>query len=79
MGAFDGEIPLVPKVTLKPLLSVLGHNRDKERAVVDLLPDPLIPRVAAAQLALIEENLDTGGAKRLGNPLGNLRVLRGVA
>jgi len=27
--AFDGELPLVPKVALKPLLGVLGNDRNE--------------------------------------------------
>jgi hypothetical protein len=46
---------------------------------MDLAPDLLIPRVSAPQLALIEKDLDAGGAKGLANPLGSLRILRGVA
>jgi hypothetical protein len=58
MCSFDGEIPLVTKVTLKPLLGMPGDNRNKEDAVVDLVPDLLVPRVATPQLTLIEPDLD---------------------
>ena len=47
--------------------------------VVDLAPDLLIPQVPAPQFALIEEDLNAGGAKCLANLLCSLRILRGVA
>jgi len=54
----------------------VGRNdRNEERAVVDLVPDLMIPGVPAPQLALIEKDLDTGGAKCLANLLGSLRIL----
>ena len=77
--ALDRESPFEPKIALEPLLRVLGDQRNEERAVVDLAPDLLIPDVTAAQLALVEPDLDTGRAQRLANPLGSLRILRGVA
>ena len=46
---------------------------------MDLLPDLLIPNIAAPQLALIEKDLDTGRTQCLANLLSGLRVLRGVA
>jgi BarA-like signal transduction histidine kinase len=42
---------------------------------MDLAPDLLIPRVPSPQLALIEKNLNAGGAKCLANPLSRLRIL----
>ena len=75
MGAFDGEVPLVPRIALEPLLGVLGDNRNEERAVVDLVPDRLIPGVSAPQLALIEKDLDAGRTQCLANLLGRLRIL----
>jgi hypothetical protein len=54
---------------------VLGDNRNEEGAVVDLVPDLLIPRVPAPQLTLIEKDLDAGGAKCLANLLRSLRIL----
>ena len=79
MGAFDCEVPLVPKIALEPLLGVLGDKRNEERAVVDLVPDLLIPRVPAPQLALIEKDLNARRAQCLANPLGSLRILGGIA
>jgi hypothetical protein len=79
MGAIDGEFPLESKITLEPLLGMLGHDRHEECAVVDLVADLLIPRVTTAQLALIEKDLDTGRTQRLANLLSRLRILRGVA
>jgi hypothetical protein len=75
VSPFDGELPLVPKVTLKPLLRVLGDNRNKEDAVVDLVPDLLIPRIPTPQLALIEKDLDAARSQPLANLPSCLRVL----
>jgi hypothetical protein len=43
--------------------------------VVDLVADLLIPCVSAPQLALIEKDLNAGGAKCIANLLGSLRIL----
>jgi hypothetical protein len=72
---FDGELPFVAKIALEPLLGVLGDHRNEEGAVVDLVPDLLIPRVPAPQLALIEKDLDAGRTQCRANPLGSLRIL----
>jgi hypothetical protein len=42
---------------------------------VNLLPDRLIPHVAATQPALIEKDLDAGSTQCLANLLGRLRIL----
>ena len=73
-GAFDREVPLVPKIALKPILGVLG---DASRAY--FVPDLLIPRVPTLQLALIEKDLDVGDRSALANLPRRLRILRGVA
>ena len=65
----------MPKIALEALLGVLGDERNEERAVVDLVPDLLIPRVPAPQLALIEKDLDAGRTQCLANLLGRLRIL----
>ena len=75
VGTFDGELPFVAKIALEPLLGMLGDHRNKERAVVDLVPDLLIPRVPAPQLALIEKDLDASRTQCLANLLGSLRIL----
>ena len=46
---------------------------------MDLAPDLLIPKIPAAELALIEKHLDAGRTQCLANLLSGLRVLRGVA
>jgi hypothetical protein len=75
MGAFDGEVPLVPKIALEAFLGVPGDQRNKERALVDLVPDLPIPRVSAPQLALIEKDLDAGRTQGLADLLGRLCIL----
>jgi len=48
-------------------------------AVVNLVPDLLIPRIPASQFGPIEKHLDPGRTQGLANALSCLRVLRGVA
>ena len=75
-----GKLPLKPEIALEPSRAVCsGDNRNEERAVVDLVPDLLIPNVPAPQLALIEKHPDAGRTQCLANLLSSLRVLRGVA
>jgi len=75
MDAFDGEVPFVPKIALKSLLGVLRDDRNEEGAVVDLALDLVIPGVSAPQLALVEKDLNAGGAKCAAKLLGRLRIL----
>ena len=63
MGALDGELPFASKIALEPFLRVLRDDRNEQRAFTDLAADLLVPQVSAAQLALIEPDLDTGGAQ----------------
>ena len=46
---------------------------------MDLVPDLLILRVPAPQLALIEKGLNARRAQCLADPLGWLRILKGIA
>ena len=54
MGALIRKVPLEPEVTFMPPHRVRRNNRHEKRAVVQLTPNPLIPGVPTAQLALIE-------------------------
>jgi hypothetical protein len=72
---FDGELPFVAKIAVKPLLGVLGDHRNEDGAVVDLVPGLLIPCVPAPQLALIEKDLDAGRTQCLANLTRSLRIL----
>ena len=73
------KVPLKPEVTFVPRRGVRGDDRNEQRAVPDLAPDPLVPRISAAQFAPIKPNLDAGCAQGRSDPLGSLTVLRGVA
>src|SRR6516165_6027710 len=79
VGALVRKIPLKPEVALLPRRCIRRNDGNKERAVADLASDLLIPHVAAAQLALVEPDLDTRTAQRLANAPSRLRVLRGIA
>jgi hypothetical protein len=54
-------------------------NREEQRARLDLLFDRRVPDIAAAELALIEPDLDPCGAEARADPLCGVRVLGGVA
>jgi hypothetical protein len=75
MCALIRKIPLEPEIAFLPRDRVGRNDRNEERAVVYLVPDLLIPRVPAPQLALIEKDLDTGSAECLANLLRSLRIL----
>jgi hypothetical protein len=77
--AIDGELPFEPEVTLGSRVRVGGNQRHEQRAVPDALADRSIPRVTAAQLVLIEPDLDTRGLQRIAYAAGCLLVLRRVA
>ena len=79
MAAVDREFPLETEVAFIAGVRAAGDDREEERAGLDLLADRLVPGIPAAQLALVEPDLDAGGAERLANPLRSLCILRGVA
>ena len=74
-----GKIPFEPEVALRARLRGLRDDGDEERAGVDLLADLGIPRVAAAQLVLIEPHFEPGTAQRFGNAPRRRRVVTGIA
>ena len=55
------------------------NDGDEERALSNLAPNVLVPRIPAPKLALVEPNLNAGRSKRLTNAARGVRVLRGVA
>ena len=71
--------PLEPEVALEPALRVAGNQRHEQGAVLDFAADFLIPRVAAAQFALIKPDLDPVGAEGRGNAFSRGRVFMGIA
>jgi hypothetical protein len=77
--ALLGEMPFEAKVPLDSGLRPRGNDWYEERAITDLVTYALVPRIAAAQLALVEPNLNSGSPESMANPLHSLRVLRGVA
>ncbi len=77
--AVDRELPFQAEVTFAARLRVLRDDRHEERALLDLLADRGIPRVAAAQLAFIEPDDESRGAKRFADAPGGLGVLRRIA
>jgi hypothetical protein len=70
MRAIDRKLPLASEITLVAGLRVGGDQGDEQAAVVDSLANLPIPGVAAAQLALIEKDLDAARAQCLSNLLG---------
>ena len=55
------------------------HDRDEQGAGLDLAANLLVPRVAAAQLVLIEPNLDAKAAQRIGDPTRSVGIFAGIA
>jgi hypothetical protein len=75
VGALICKVPLKAEIAFVSRGRVGRNDRNKERAVVDLAPDLLIPRVPAPQLALIEKDLDPRRTQGLADLLGSLRIL----
>ena len=75
MRAINSELPFEPEIPFRSLVSVFRDDGKEERARLDLLADRLIPRITAAQLALVEPDFDARCAQGLANPPGRLLVL----
>jgi hypothetical protein len=78
MRAIDREFPLEPEVALGSSLCVRRDQRNKERTISDLFADLRIPDVPAAQLALVEPDLDATLTQPLSNAPRGLGIPRGV-
>jgi hypothetical protein len=78
MGALDAEFPFPAEVALGPFLGVGGDDGKEKGAGADLRLDFGVPRVAAAQLALVEPDLQPKGPQGIGNPPSRLGILAGV-
>ena len=79
VAAINRQLPFEAEVALTAIVRGVRDDREEQRAGLDLLADRLVPRIPAPKLALVEPDFDASGAQRLANPLGRLRVLRGVA
>jgi hypothetical protein len=79
VGPLIRKIPLEPEIALLPRRRIRRNDGNKERTVVDLAPDLLIPGISAPQLALVEPDLDARCAQGPANAPGGLLVLRGIA
>jgi len=75
MRALFRQPPLQPEIALGPRLRILRDDRDQQRTFLDLRPDFVIPRIASDEFALVEPDLDAGGAQRFANALRRLGVL----
>ena len=72
-------MPFEAEATLRARLRPRGNDWHEERAITDLMTYAPIPRIAPAQRALVEPDLNSGGPESFANPLDSLCVLRGVA
>jgi hypothetical protein len=79
LRALVGEAPLQSEIPFHARLGAQRDNRQKQRAVADLLANSLVPRIATAQFTLVEPNFDARGPKRFADTASQLRVLRGIA
>ena len=75
----DSEIPLAPEVSLLAHLRAGRDDRHEQLATLDLPSDRYIPRLATAQLALVEPDLDPALPQRIGDAACRLSVLGRVA
>jgi hypothetical protein len=75
MGAIHCQLPLPAKVAFQTLLCVTGDDWNEECAIPFTGSDRLIPGIAAAQLALVEPDLDARGPQRIANARSGLCVL----
>src|SRR6202142_861864 len=78
MRALLPQMPLEPEIALVARLGARGDDRHEQRALLDLPADLLVPRIAAAPLALVEPDLDAGPSQSITDSFRRLRVLRGV-
>ena len=76
--ALIGEPPLQSEIAFQARLGALGDDRHEQSAVLDLLSNLLIPGIPSPQLALIEPNLDAGGAQSVADAARRVRFLTGV-
>jgi hypothetical protein len=79
VSAIDRKFPLTPKVTFQACLRGSRDDWNEQGAIVDVLSDLTVPDITAPQLALVEPDLDTGGAERVANVPRGFRVLGCVA
>jgi hypothetical protein len=73
--ALHGQQPLQPKIPFEPRLRAGRNHRHEQRALLDLLPDLRIPRIAADQFVLIEPHFNARGAQRLADAPRHFRIL----
>ena len=73
------KFPLTAKIAFGSCLRVGGDHRHKQRTLLDLSADALVPSIAAPKLAPVEPDLDPGPVQGLADALSCLCVLRGVA
>ncbi|MBK6452488.1 MAG: hypothetical protein IPF84_08105 [Proteobacteria bacterium] len=77
--AIDRKFPFQPEVTFTAQLGVLRDDRHEQHAILIRLRDRHVPRIAAAQFALVEPHLEPRRAQCIGDAPCDLRVLRGIA
>jgi hypothetical protein len=77
--AINRQLPFGTEVALTAIVRGVRDDRQEQGAGLDLLADRLVPRIPAPQFALVEPDFNASSAERLANPLGRLRILRGIA
>jgi hypothetical protein len=75
VGSIDRKLPLKSEIPFVAVVRVPRDDRDEQGAGLDLLADRPVPRVPAAQLALVEPDFNARSAECLANLLGGLLVL----
>jgi hypothetical protein len=74
VGALIRKVPLQSEVALMSRSRIRGNDGDEERAVMEFVPDLLIPRIPTAQFAFVEPDLDAGSTERSCDALSGRRI-----
>ena len=77
--ALDRQTPFAPKITLVAGLGARRHDGHEEIALAYLFADLLIPRIAPAQLAFVQPDVDPELGERIADRARRLAVFGCVA
>ncbi len=76
--ALDRQAPFPAEITFEARLGSRRDDRHEIIAFADLLADLLVPGVAAAELALVEPDIETEARQCIADGPGGLAIIRGV-
>ena len=79
LSSVNRQLPLPSEISFEPRFRIGGNDGHEQSTVADLLPNLLVPGIAAAQFLTVEPDLDASRAERVRNPLRRRRILGCVA